>query len=120
MGENTGRMAKAIKAANAMLDSGRFTEEDEVSLWIFRNGVIQRPVAFTHNHAAVKEAINGLTPVGGTPLAKAIVQSGSYLYSQGRGKYKALVVLTDGEASGVGAAIKEVRSMSRDIKIQMQ
>lgn len=120
MGGKTGRMAKAISAANAMLDSGKFTEEDEVSLWIFRGGVIQRPVGFTQNHAAVKSAINGLSPSGGTPLARAIVQSGSYLYAQGRGKYKALIVLTDGEASGVGTAIRNVRRMSRDINIQMQ
>jgi hypothetical protein len=48
------------------------------------------------------------------------VQSGAYLYSQGRGKYKALIVLTDGEASGVGAAVENVRRMSREIEIQMQ
>ena len=119
MGGDTGRMAKAIQAANSMLDSGKFTEGDEVALWIFRGGAIQKVVSFTHNHAAIKQAISGLSPNGGTPLAQAIVQSGAYLHIQGYGQYKALIVLTDGEASGVGAAIRNVRRMSREIQIQM-
>ncbi len=117
---DAGRMEKAINAAISMLDSGKFTEDDEVSLWIFRGDAIQRPVGFTLDHTAVKNAISALTPSGGTPLAEAIVQSGSYLYSHGRGKYKSLIVLTDGEAQGVAEAISRVRRMSSEIEINME
>lgn len=114
-----GRLTKAIAAANAMFDSGKFKETDELSLWIFRGGAISRPVPFTLNHQAVRESINALTPGGGTPLAQAIRMSGEYLSFNGLGEYKAMVVLTDGEAGGVAEAIQYVRSLDQNIDLNL-
>lgn len=114
------RMPRAKAATETFFESGKFNENDEIALWIFHGGMISRPVSFTRDHAHVREAVQALGIGGGTPLAEAILQSGRYLHHSGRGGTKALIVLTDGEAEGVGEAVSAVRRMRQTVELNTQ
>jgi hypothetical protein len=114
------RMGRAKAAAEDLFAGGKFKPDDEIALWIFVGGSISRPVSFTRDHRQVRAAIQALGTGGGTPLAQAILQSGRYLYSVGRGEAKALIVLTDGEAGGVGEAVQAVRRMRQEVELKLQ
>jgi hypothetical protein len=118
--EENDRMKRAKAGARALFSSGRIKPTDEVGLYIFRGGSISRPVSFTQDHEIVLTVIDELTPDGGTPLAEAIVHAGTYLHLHGRARYRALIVLTDGEATDVGEAVRTVREMRQDVKMLLK
>ena len=117
------RMDRAKAAAAQIFESGRFQPGDELALYIFYRGAILRPVGFTQDHELVLSEIQSLEIGGGTPLAASIVEAGSYLYANGRGEQRALIVLTDGEdteGGDVSASVAALREMRQQVEMRLQ
>jgi hypothetical protein len=115
------KLNEAKAAAKRILQDRKLFDgkNNEVSLWVFVGGFPRLVEEFTSDTQVVVDAINSLSPEGGTPLARSILEAGDYLANQGRFKRKALIVLSDGEDTENGNpqyAIQLVKEKSANVR----
>jgi len=96
-----GRMAAAKDSIRTAVT--KMADSDEVALWVFYGcDRIQLEVSFTQAKEELVETLERIEPSRGTPIASAIRRARDYLEQHARFRNKALIVLTDGEASCQG------------------
>ncbi len=103
---------QATTAAAAVFKQRDFQGGDELALFLANEqGVGVRAVSFTQNHAHLWETLKS-APGRETPLpAEAIVAAGRYLYTQGRGQEKRLILIANQASDGLEIALDAVRKM---------
>ncbi len=88
--------------------------ETELAVIAFSGNSLKFPFAPMDDNGRTdaRAAVNGITSGGGTPLAAAIRDAGSYMRGHARSRNKTLIILSDGEESEGGNPPEEIRKMN--------
>ena len=93
-GSMKGRMDKVAAAAFAFVKASH--PQDEVFVVNF-NDELKLEAPFTNDRAKLGQALERLSPQGGTAMRTAILYSLNYLRTKGKREKKVLLVITDGD-----------------------
>ena len=103
--------AQTQSTVAAIFNEEEFGAGDEIALYLSTDSGIVRASSFTQNHAQVWTAIEAATAQE-TPLPPwAVVTAGRYLYNQGRGDEKRLILIEAQPAEKLNEALLAVREM---------
>jgi Mg-chelatase subunit ChlD len=114
---------RAQVVAQAVADACPVREGDEIGLWVFPDASDRRPRPVTplaqDGCDAVRRALPTLQPGGGTPLLQTLVEGVDALARTDDTAERRLVVVTDGEDTGVGVARDEVLQKLADAQVKV-
>lgn len=95
----------------AIFNEEDFGAGDELALYLATDSGIVRASSFTQNHAQVWSSIESATAQENSLPPWAVVTAGRYLYNQGRGAEKRLILIEDQPAEKLNEALLAVREM---------
>ncbi len=104
-------LSGAVSTAANVFQERKFQSGDELALYLANESGVVRAAAFTQNHTQVWKAIEAATAQDSALPAWSVVTAGRYLYNQGRGEEKNLILLSSQPVEGLEAALVSVREM---------
>ncbi|MEM1295360.1 MAG: hypothetical protein AAGH89_08340, partial [Verrucomicrobiota bacterium] len=104
-------LAKTKATVAAIFNEEDFEATDELALYLATDSGIVRASSFTQNHAQIWNLIESSTVQQSSLPPWAVVTAGRYLYNQGRGAEKRLILIEDGPAEKLNEALLAVREM---------
>jgi FlaG/FlaF family flagellin (archaellin) len=100
-GSMSGEIGDLKIAAKNFIDNHMLDERDRVAIYYFLSGVSTLLVSFTKcdvtGKTTLKNAIDGLSASGGTPIWDSIGDSINYMITQGSTRKPIIIAMTDGD-----------------------